>query len=227
MSDHAEMSDAIPSTIDTRDMIWIHNLFRRAFADAGDQIATVEEGDIERANAVTSYLGEVLWLLHAHHGAEDVLLYPLLAERAPEFSDLYSRMETQHEAVASRIDSAKKATVVFGSSASPADGEALTAACRLLREEVEVHLEEEETEILPIASRTITAAEWGALPEHAFSEYAGTRPWLLIGLILEVLPESARDDVLAHFPPPVSEMWSGFGADAFRQEMASIRGVAA
>lgn len=226
MSDHTEMPDSIRTSTDTRDMIWVHNLFRRALADAGAQVASVQESDTERASLVASYLGEVLWLLHSHHGAEDLLLYPLLVERAPEFGELYSRMEAQHSAVASRIDKAREAAAVFGGSGSAVDGEALARACRSLLEEVDVHLKQEEVEILPIASRTVTAAEWGAMPEHAFSEYAGTRPWLLIGLVLEVMPESARDDILAHFPPPISEMWSGPGSEAFQKEMASIRGVA-
>lgn len=225
MSDQTGISDLAGPPIDTRDMIWVHNLFRRAFADAGAQIAFVKDGDAERANAVASYLSEVLWLLHAHHGGEDLLLYPLLADRAPDFAELYSRMEAQHDTVSSSIGRAQGAATVFGDSGAVADGEALIAACRSLLEDLEVHLREEEIEILPIASRSMTAAEWGAMPEHVFSEYAGTRPWLLIGLVLEVMPESARDDILAHFPPPVSQMWTGFGSEAFERKMALIRAV--
>jgi hemerythrin-like domain-containing protein len=225
MSDLAELSDSKGSRTDTRDMIWVHNLFRRALSDAGSQIASVDNGDIERANVVAGYLAEVLWLLHAHHDAEDQLLYPLLVNRAPECAELYSRMESQHSAVASCIDRAQAAAGLFGGSGSAADGDTLAAACQSLLEELDSHLTQEEVEILPIASRTVTAAEWGAMPEHAFSEYTGTRPWLLIGLVLEVMPESALDDILAHFPPAISEMWSGFGAETFRKEMASIRGA--
>ena len=217
------MSDDITPLTDTRDMICVHELFRRALADAPGQVASVGDNDTDRAGRIASYLGEVLWFLHAHHRGEDDLLYPLLAQRAPEAGELFSRMESQHATVAASIASAERAAERFGSSGSTDDGEALGAACRSLLDEAAGHLTEEEVEVLPIVSRTITPAEWGALPGHVFSQYTGTRPWLLLGLVFEAMPDDLRAHVLANIPPPASEMWFGFGSDAFTNEMAEIR----
>jgi hemerythrin-like domain-containing protein len=85
-SDGGDQMSNAPELTDTRDMKWVHDAFRRALADAPDQLACVQDGDTERAQRLASYLGEVLWLLHAHHDAEDELLYPLLAERVPQSS---------------------------------------------------------------------------------------------------------------------------------------------
>lgn len=218
------MADA-PALTDTRDMKWVHDAFRRGLGDAPGQIASVEDGDTERAQNLASYLGEVLWLLHAHHNGEDELLYPLLAERVPEAKDLFSRMEAQHGAVTLRIEAAQQATERFGQSGSTEDGEALASACRSLLDEVSGHLTEEEQEVVPIASRTVTPEEWGALPAHVLSQYSGPRLWLPLGLATEMFPDDLREQVFSHVPPPVSEMWYGFGSDAFAKEMATIRGT--
>lgn len=219
------MSDETAPLIDTRDMVCVHDVFRRAFADAPRQIASVRDGDAERAQCVAGYLAEVLWFLHAHHNGEDELLYPLLVERAPESGALFSRMETQHLAVATSIQAAEQAAERFRRSGSTGDGDALASACNSLIDEVAVHLTEEEVEVLPIASRTITPEEWGALPGHALSRYSGTRVWLPLGLVFEAMPDDLRAHVIDHLPPPVSEMWSGFGSDAFSNEMRTIRTV--
>lgn len=218
------MGDGMTSLTDTRDMICVHDVFRRALADAPGQIASVKDGDAERAHSVASYLGEVLWLLHAHHSGEDELLYPLLVERAPESRELFSRMDAQHTAIAARTESAERAAGRFEKSGSAGDGAALAAACRSLLGEAAGHLTDEEVEVLPVAARTVTPEEWGALPGHVLSSYTGTRPWLLLGLVFEAMPTDLRDHVLANVPPPVSEMWLGAGADAFRKEMGAVRG---
>jgi len=217
------MSDDMTPLTDTRDMICVHDLFRRAFADAPGQVASVRDNDTDRAGRIARYLGEVLWFLHAHHSGEDDLLYPLLVQRAPEAGEIFSRMESQHAAVAASIGFAEQAAERFGKSGSTHDGEVLGAACRSLLNQAAGHLSEEEVEVLPIASRTITPAEWGALPGHVFSQYTGTRPWLLLGLVFEAMPDDLRTHVLANIPAPASEMWFGFGSEAFTNEMATIR----
>jgi hemerythrin-like domain-containing protein len=208
---------------DTSDMVAIHNTFRRALNDAPAQIKAVTDGDTERARRLADYLTEVLWLLHVHHEGEDELLYPLLVERAPEHSDLFSDMEAQHASVASSLESATRAAQQFGASGSAADGEEAARACTTLLESLAGHLGEEEEKVLPIAARVISPPEWGALPQHALSQYQGDRIWLLFGLALEPMNDEMRDNLLGHLPPPVLAMWTGGGSDAFTQEISVIR----
>jgi hemerythrin-like domain-containing protein len=217
------MTDGAPAPIDTADMISVHDVFRRALGDAQEQIASVKRGDTKRAERIGSYLDEVLSFLHTHHHGEDELLYPLLAERAPEQAELFSRMGVQHDAVASSIESTQQAAARFGASGSNDDGEVLAAACSSLLEQAAGHLTDEEVEVLPIAARTITPEEWGALPGHAMSQYTGTRLWLLLGLVFEAMSEDQRAHVFENVPAPVSEMWFTFGSDAFTNEIAAIR----
>jgi hypothetical protein len=83
----------MPTLVDTQDMFSIHEAFRRAWRDGPDQIASIGEGDAERATRYTSYFAEVTWMLDIHHEGEDELLHPLLVKRIPESEELFSRME--------------------------------------------------------------------------------------------------------------------------------------
>ncbi len=211
---------------DTRDMLAVHDAFKRAFGDAPGQLASVRDGDAQRARCLADYLGEVLWLLHAHHAGEDELLFPLLSERAPEERELFSRMEAQHAALVSSLEAAESTGERYGRSGSEVDGQALAVACSALREALVEHLDQEEKDVLPIAARCVSPPEWGALPAHALSHYEGTRVWLPFGLVLEAMPHAMREDLLRHVPLPLSQMWFGGGSDAFSEEMATIRGTA-
>jgi len=209
--------------IDTRDMVAVHDAFKRALGDAPSQLALVDDGDTLRAGRVVDYLAELLWLLHAHHDAEDELLYPILSERVPEERELFSRMDAQHASLSTSIRAVESAADRFKTSGSIVDGRDCADACDLLRGALGEHLDEEENEVLPIAAQCVTPVEWGALPAHAISHYHGTRIWLPFGLVLEAMPDDVREDLLAHVPPPVSQMWFGGGSTAFANEMAFVR----
>jgi hemerythrin-like domain-containing protein len=221
------MSDDAPVEIDTRDMVALHATFARALGDARGQIASVSDGDTERARRLADYLGEVLWLLHAHHQGEDELLYPLLAQRAPEHRETFSRMDAQHVTVSSSVDIAERAAEQFGSSGGGIDGRAVADACAALLAVMTEHVVDEEETVLPIAARVISPPEWGALPAHALSRYTGDRVWLPFGLAFEGMSSDIQENMLERLPPPVSAMWLGGGSDAFANEMAIVRGGAA
>ncbi|HUB71725.1 MAG TPA: hemerythrin domain-containing protein [Acidimicrobiales bacterium] len=207
-------------------MYIIHGALRRALRDAPGQLTAVSEADKERVGRLGGYLGEVLWLLHAHHAGEDELMYPLLEQRAPEHDELFTRMAAQHTSVSESQEKASTAAGRFEASASLDDARAAGSAFASLLAVTDEHLKDEEDEVLPIAARVMSAAEWGALPAHALSHYQGERLWLPFGLVVEAIPEEVRDNFLAHLPPPVLGMWTGGGSDAFANEMAYIRGSA-
>ena len=220
------MSQDAPVQIDTRDMVALHAALARALGDARGQISSVSDGDAERARRIADYLGEVFWLIHAHHDGEDELLYPLLAQRVPDGQETFSKMDAQHLAVSSSIETAGRAAEQFGSSAALIDGRSAAGACEALLTVMTEHVNDEEETVLPIAARVIAPPEWGAMPAHALSRYPGDRVWLPFGLAFEGMPGDIREGMLEHLPPPVSAMWLGGGSDAFATEMAAIRGGA-
>jgi hypothetical protein len=213
--------DDTPLT-DVSDMPLMHKAFYRGLGDARSQLSFIDDGDTERAAHFAKYISELLWLLHAHHEGEDELLYPLLVQRVPEESDLFTRMEAQHSAVESNLRAATDAAVTYRVSGSTADADALAEACDALLALLTTHLTEEEQEVLPVAARAITPEEWGQLPGHVLMAYRGDRIWLVFGLATEAFPPPLIDGILSG-PSPIGPMWLGGGRAAFAQELALIR----
>ena len=84
------------------------------------------------------------------------------------------------------------------------------------------HLDTEEADVLPLCATNLSPEEWGALPGHALSQYSGDKVWLIIGLIMERRTPAGRDAMMAGMPPPVVEMWSGMGRQAFEDLAAQV-----
>lgn len=216
------MSDTQGELTDVSDMYGVHEAFRRGLRDAPAQ-AEASIGEPERAQRFVNYLLDLLALLHAHHEGEDEVLYPLLVERVPEQRALFAEMDAQHQGVTSSLESCTAAARAFGASATRGDAESLASACDTLGSILESHLGDEEVQILPIAAVWVTPEEWGRLPAHAMMSYRGDRLWMLFGLATEAMAPAVLADIVEHLPPPLADMWLGFGADAFASEMAAIR----
>ena len=206
---------------DTSDMRLPHGMFRDSLASAAAIVPTVGD-DPERADAVVRFCREVVAFLHCHHGAEDAILWPLLRERATDHSDLLDRMEAQHAGVGEMSEKFDRAINEYVKDPSGQTADALAAAIRSLRAELDAHLTDEEREILPLAAVTVTPDEWGSMPGWAMSHFDGPM-WLVIGLILEQMTSDERTAFLGHVPPPVADMWNGGGSAEFGAFTALVR----
>src|SRR5580658_718702 len=91
---------------DTTDMIAVHQVFRSSLASAPAYLASTRGDDARRA-LIADYYANLLAFLEVHHEGEEILVFPLLAERAPESSDIVATMASQHAEVHSRLDQAK------------------------------------------------------------------------------------------------------------------------
>ncbi|MGH9122703.1 MAG: hypothetical protein ACRDYC_12320, partial [Acidimicrobiales bacterium] len=85
------------------------------------------------------------------------------------------------------------------------------------------HLDQEEAEIVPLATSYMTPEEWGMLPGHALGGFAGDKIWLIMGLIRENFTQEQRDQMLAHMPPPARQMWESMGEASFNELIAQVR----
>ena len=79
-----------PPLVDATAMTRFHRIFREALDAVPRFIGGVPDGDAARADLVGSYYANVLKLLHAHHEAEDLTIYPLMVERLPDHLDVIS-----------------------------------------------------------------------------------------------------------------------------------------
>jgi hypothetical protein len=105
------------------ELLWVHSAIRRDLATVEQLAVDVDDG--LPGDAVEATLGELktrgpLWRLkvdclrycrfvHAHHGAEDVLLFPALRATDPEIDPVVDRLEADHARVSDLLDAVEAA----------------------------------------------------------------------------------------------------------------------
>jgi Hemerythrin HHE cation binding domain len=77
---------------DVQEMVVVHRAFRRESGAAASYIRTTPEGDTRRAKVVADHLRLCMAGLEMHHTGEDVVLWPLLLERAAPSTGLVETM---------------------------------------------------------------------------------------------------------------------------------------
>ena len=96
----------------------------------------------------------------SHHAAEDDLIWPKLHARAPVGDHDICRMEDEHRAIAAGIDTAKATGSEWVKTGAPSAAKRLRTAVDELIGLVDVHLDDEERDVVPLIEEYITAAEW-------------------------------------------------------------------
>ena len=212
---------------DATAMTRFHRIFREALAAAPRFVGDAPADDADRADLVGSYYANVLKLLHAHHEAEDLTIYPLMVERLPQHVDVISRVNAEHEVVLGTLEAAEQAVSAWraDTSMSSRDGavaalDALAALQTILLE----HLDHEEADVVPLIALCITVAEWGEMSATAFQHFSGDKVWLAIGLIQEQMLAEENATMEANMPPPVHDFWVGSGRALFQDFVAELRG---
>src|SRR5512139_208756 len=131
-----------------QEMVVVHRAFRREFPAVAAMIRRNDEGDTKRATLVTDHLRMCLAGLHMHHTGEDVLLWPLLLERAAPSTGLVETMQAQHHGVDAHTDAIVPALAAWQAAPTKAAGERLAALVDDFTAALFEHLGLEEREIL-------------------------------------------------------------------------------
>ncbi len=207
---------------DVSDMYAVHQGILRAL-DAANDLVTSAVGSSARVSAVASFYDNVLEFLHVHHQGEDELIYPLLEQRCVADDDMLERIDAQHKLLYGPMDVAWEKVEGFRNSANADSAAALVAALALVDEVLRPHLGEEESHVLPLATKWISPDEWAELPGHAMMTFRKDKPWLALGLVREGLTAEQRDAMLAGMPAPVAAMWTNEWEPAFNEFIAEVR----
>ncbi|SCF14293.1 hemerythrin domain-containing protein [Micromonospora chokoriensis] len=210
---------------DVRDMYMAHTTFRREFTLLPQLVRDVTPGDAKRAETVGAHAELLCHMLHLHHEGEDLLLWPRLVERGGEAAAaIVPTMEKQHHA----IEEAHGAVVAL----LPAwrrtgrGGEQLADAFEHLRVALIEHMAVEEAEILPLAERHVTAAEWMQLGEHGMSKSPKKQLPLAFGLAMYEGDPEVIKAVLAHAPLPARLLMPIIGPRLFASHAKRVHGTA-
>jgi hemerythrin-like domain-containing protein len=207
---------------DVSDMYAVHNALTKALDAAPAYIAKADL-DSERVDVIGSFYDNVIEGLHVHHTGEDELIYPVLEQRCAESRSELERIDDQHKLLYAPMDAARSAIATWRAAPSTDNAQAVIDAIASITELLRPHLAEEETVVLPLATKWMSPEEWGRLPGHAMMIFRGDKPWLGLGLVREELDQEQRDGMLAGMPPEMRTMWTEQMEPAFNAFIAQVR----
>jgi hemerythrin-like domain-containing protein len=216
-----------PGLTDVRMMKVAHSNFRRELGLSPAAVRRTAAGDRRRTAAVADHVELFLSLLHHHHTIEDDLLWVALLERVPqELAPLVHVMQSQHEQVAEQLDQAHQAVDTWRRTSSDTDGERLATVLESLCTALFEHLHAEETHLLPIMARQLTAAEWEEFTEQGMSSIPKRKMVLGFGMMLYEGDPEVIDLELRKLPAPVRRLLPPLGRRAFRRYARRMHGTA-
>lgn len=122
--------------------------------------------DFEALRAMLFYIDE--FSEQHHHRRESELLFPKLRARAPLSRELFDRLDHDHARGERRIRDLERALLGFEMMGEPRRG-AFEQAVERYVDFYLAHMALEEQELLPLAERVLTEADWGQL-DAAFTD---------------------------------------------------------
>ncbi|MBV9950430.1 MAG: hemerythrin domain-containing protein [Acidimicrobiia bacterium] len=186
---------------DTRIMGIVHDALRRDLGRATSALASAPP--TERATAIADHVVWMMDFLEIHHHGEDAGLWPLVRERDRRAAAQLDRLEADHREIAPRLEGCREAAVACRTDGSDAARRSLLGAIDDLCSVLLPHLDREESEMMPIVSVALTAAEWQAIDKEHFIDPKSLGDlgieghWLLDGL------DAERAAVVVHQVPPI------------------------
>jgi len=146
----------------------VHSALRRDLTRTTTVLTAPHPPGEAQRRALSAHLTWMMDFLHGHHEGEDAGLWPLMRSLDPSAGDLLDQMEHDHAQIAPEIGGLRIATGRYaGDGADPArDG--LITALASLRAVLDPHLHREETEMMPIVSRTLTHARWESFNQEHY-----------------------------------------------------------
>jgi hypothetical protein len=208
---------------DVHEMVVVHRAFRREFGAAAGHIRRTPDGDTRRAQIVASHLRLCMAGLEMHHTGKDIVLWPLLLERAAPSTGLVETMQAQHHGIDAQAEAITPALAGWEAAPTKAAGEHLAILCERFTAALLEHLDLEEREILPLASRHVTAIEWNQMGEHGKDTMTPSQLPIMFGLVLEDADDEERARMLGNLPLPIRFLLKTVGAWQFRRYASRLR----
>jgi hemerythrin-like domain-containing protein len=209
----------------THEMVVIHRMFRRESSLAPTLVLGVAPRDSAQAQRVVDGITSMLGVLHLHHTGEDLFLWPLLRERAPTQAALLEEMEAQHAQIDPLIERVEALGATWAAEPTTETAGPYADVLIELHRALVVHLDQEESDILPLAQVTVTDEEWGQLAEYTVGNTPQDQLLHLLGAILEDANPQERALMMSAVPPPALEEWAQSGRGAYVESVTAMRGV--
>jgi iron-sulfur cluster repair protein YtfE (RIC family) len=143
---------------------WVHSMIRRNLQTCGELASLAAEGAQDHAirdqegdrqsreplsHLRTSCL-QTCRFVHAHHGAEDVMLFPAVRDAAPHLTAVVDKLEADHGHVSDALNRVEAATDALGARDDARAPRRLVEALDELAVHLLEHLSFEEQSLAPI-----------------------------------------------------------------------------
>jgi Hemerythrin HHE cation binding domain len=179
---------------DSRDMVVIHDMFRREFQAIPGLVGGVPEGDGARVAVVADHVTWMVTFLHAHHEGEDLLVWPKLLERCPaETNPLVHTMEAQHDGLDRALKSLEAKAADWRRTSAARERDDLADAATDLLARISEHLDLEERQVLPLIDAYLTEQEWQEVGGSGMKKMTFGQIKVAFGMILhDAGPEQVK-----------------------------------
>ncbi|GAA1754444.1 hemerythrin domain-containing protein [Agromyces humatus] len=212
------------STCRSDEVVVIHRLFRRLFAEAPDLVRKVASGDTAHARHVAKHLRGIIALLHVHHRTEDEYFWDVMTERAPSCGLHVALMRRQHDAVSDRLDIADALVDGWARRADDASAARLAAELGEIDRLLVEHLADEEREAFPVLDAILSDAEWDDIHRHARRHKPPLPIFVLLGLMIDSVPEAERDAWFdTELPAPIRVAYRMVGRRQYERAIQRLR----
>lgn len=198
-------------TCDARGMAEIHRFFRAGFGEAPALVLGVSAGDAAHAETVGDHLAMLSVSLHAHHEGEDSRLWSSLEQRSPSCAGHVERMKQHHAQLLVHLVALDDALPAWRGSGEPADAAAVTTALDGINTALDIHLGDEELNIVPVMETVLTQKEVDWFGEHGRAATPKGKTWAMLGAILAAQPDGGDEWMREHLPAPVRVIWRVVG----------------
>ncbi len=202
----------------------IHRLFRRLFAEAPRLVRRVGHGEIERARHLSKHLHGITALLHVHHRTEDDYFWDRMTERAPACGLHVELMRRQHGLVSDRLDVVDAIVDRWARDADAGTATRLAAELDEVDRLLTQHLADEERDAFPVLDAILSDAEWDDIHRHARRHRPPLPIFVLLGLMLESVPEAERDAWFEkEMPAPIRLAYRTVGRRQYERAVRRLR----
>ena len=210
--------------IDTREMLAIHECLRKEIAALPIRVKSVPDADAARAGVVGNHVLLLAEILHSHHEAEDLLLWPLLRERAPGDWALIDSMQTQHDSLNESLRPVEGQCQAWMADPSAINRATLHTSLIALEKVMLEHLSVEETQVLPLVAANLTVEEFAAIGVHARASLDPQKLAIGLGMILDANTPEIGNLVLSAMPPQARDGFEQFGRPAYAAYRTTLLG---
>lgn len=150
-------------------MRYVHRMMRldlHRFTTVADAVAAGQTCGDRRARAIVAWLRTLSAEIHHHHTVEDELCWPLIERSAGSAVDL-TVLTADHRALDPLLAELDRTVDAFAAATDRhAAAVPLAALLRVLRDELDEHIESEEAAVFPVVEQYVSGEDWADLEKR-------------------------------------------------------------